>query len=90
MTTKENADYMAKLVTKFKSSRQTQKEFSAAHGLNEGKLCYWISKLRKQQAPIATSSTPQKDFVAIEVTAADSPANIIIRLQSGVEIEIPV
>ncbi len=90
MTKKDTASQMRRLVKKFNDSGQSQKEFAARHGLKEGKLYYWISKLSKPQQSVAPLSTPKKDFVAIEVTPEQEAGCIMIRLKSGVEIEIPL
>lgn len=90
MTKKNNASHMRKLVKLYQESGQSQKEFAAAHGLKEGKLYYWISKLSKPQQSVAPLATPKKDFVAIEVTPEQEAGCIMIRLKSGVEIEIPL
>ena len=68
MIKNDTASRMRKLVKQFKDSGQSQKEFAAAHGLKEGKLYYWISKLSKPQQSVTPLVTPKKDFVAIEVT----------------------
>jgi len=82
---------MRKLVKQFKVSCQSQKEFAAAHGLKEGKLYYWISKLSKPQQSVSPClGTPKKDFVSIEITPEQEGRSIMIRLKSGVEIEIPL
>lgn len=90
MANKDIASQMGKLVKQFKDSGQSQKEFAAAHGLKEGKLYYWISKLSKPQHSVTPLVTPKKDFVAIEVTPEQEASSIIIRLNNGVEIEIPL
>ena len=90
MTKTDNASRMRKLVNQFQDSGQSQKEFAAAHGLKEGKLYYWISKLAKSQQSLTPLETPKKDFVAIEVTPEQESRNILIRCTSGVEIEIPL
>ncbi len=81
---------MRNLVRDFQVSGQSQKEFAEAHGLTAGKLYYWVSKLsgpRQSAAPLLAS---KKDFVAISVTPELEGRNIVIRLKSGVEIEIPL
>jgi transposase-like protein len=90
MAKKDTASQMHKLVKQFRDSGQSQKEFAAAHGLKEGKLYYWISKLSKSEQSVTPLTTPKKDFVAIEVTPEQEGRNIMIRLKSGVEIEIPL
>ena len=90
MTKNHTASQMRKLVKQFKGSGQNQKEFAAAHGMKEGKLHYWISKLSKPQQSVTPLVTPKKGFVAIEVAPEQEAGCIMIRLQSGVEIEIPL
>jgi len=74
MTKKDTASQMRKLVKQFKASGQSQKEFASA------------SKLSTPQHSV----TPKKDFVAIAVTPEHESGHIMIRLKSGVEIEIPL
>ena len=81
---------MRRLVKKFNDSGQSQKEFAARHGLKEGKLYYWVSKLSKSSESVSPSTISKKDFVAIEVTPEQEAGCIMIRLKSGVEIEIPL
>jgi len=88
MTKNGTASRMRKLVKEFKNSGQSQKAFAASHGIKEGKLHYWISKLTKPQQSVTV--TPKKDFVAIEVTPEQEDRCIMIRLKSGIEIEIPL
>lgn len=86
MTKKATESQKRKLVKKFNDSNQSQKDFAKAHELTEGKLHYWISKLTKPEQSV----TPKKDFVSIEVTPEQESRSIMIRLKSGVEIEIPL
>jgi len=86
MTKSGNASRMHKLVKQFRDSGLSQKEFAASHGLTTGKLHYWVSKTARPER----SAAPKKDFVAISVTPELEDRNIVIRLKSGVEIEIPV
>ena len=88
MTKKDTASRMRKLVGQFKDSGQSQKAFAAAHGIKEGKLYYWISKLSRPQQ--SAKGTPKKDFVALEVASGQESRCIMIRLKNGVEIEIPL
>ena len=90
MTKKDTASKMRDLVKQFKDSGQSQKEFAAAHGLKEGKLYYWVSKLSKPKQSVTPLVIPRKDFVAIEVAPEQEGRSIMIRLKSGVEIEIPL
>lgn len=92
MTKKDNASRMCKLVMEFEESGQSQKEFSAAHGIKQGKLYYWISKLTKQQQGVSSSSVSENNFVPITLTSEEEQEirSIIIRCTSGVEIEIPL
>lgn len=90
MTNKDTASHMRKLIKQFEASGQSQKEFASDHGLKEGKLYYWIRKLSKPQHSVPPLIATKKDFVAIEVTPEQESRSILIRLKSGVEIEIPL
>ncbi|SDF05550.1 hypothetical protein SAMN05421636_11099 [Pricia antarctica] len=90
MTKNGNALRMHKLVKEFRGFGRSQKEFAAAHGLSEGKMHYWVSKTARAERPAPPSIVAKKDFVAISVTPESEDRNIVIRLKSGVEIEIPV
>ncbi len=90
MTKKVNASRMQKLVKEFRDSGRSQKEFASAHGLTPGKLHYWVSKTARPERSAAPSIFPKKGFVAISLTPEHGGRNIVIRLKSGVEIEIPV
>lgn len=90
MTSNDTASQMRKLVKPFRDSGQSQKEFAAAHGLKAGKLYYWISKLSKSKESATPLIAAKKDFVALEVIPDQEARNIMIRLKSGVEIEIPL
>ena len=82
---------MGKLVKEYGQSRESQKSFAAAHGLSEGKLHYWIKKLSRPSKVLPPASEPA--FVPIAITPSPSGQTdqvILIRLTSGVEIEIPV
>ena len=82
---------MTKLVGLYKESDQSQKAFAASHGINEGKLHYWITKLSSSNKILPKVNQPS--FVPIEITPlllAKTDQAILIRLKSGVEIEIPV
>jgi len=81
---------MHKLVEEFRESGRSQKEFAAAHGLTPGKMHYWVSKTARPARSASPSAAPKKDFVAISVTPELEDRNIVIRLKSGIEIEIPV
>jgi len=81
---------MLKLVKEFRQSGQSQKEFSSLHGLTEGKLNYWICKFEKSQSEDSPSVAPAKQFISIGVTPLQENRSILIRCQSGVEIEIPL
>lgn len=90
MTKNGNASRMHKLVKEFRDSGRSQKEFAAAHGLSPGKMHYWVSKTARPERSAPPSIVPKKDFVAISVTPQRDNRNIVIRLKSGVEIEIPI
>ena len=80
---------MRKLVSQYELSGQSQREFSSAHGVTEGKLHYWIKKLAlsTDQAPETSVS---KVFVPISITDVKADKILLIRYASGVEIEIPL
>jgi len=92
MAKKDTASRMRKLVDEFSVSGQSRKAFAAAHGIKEGKLQYWISKLTASKKETSIAATLEKDFVPITLpgVAPLEGRNILIRLQSGVEIEIPL
>lgn len=82
---------MVILVKEYMESGQSQKAFAASHGINEGKLHYWIKKLSNPDNTFRLSGRPA--FVPIEIAPSPSRKTdraILIRLTSGVEIEIPV
>lgn len=78
------------MVKEFRDSGLSQKKFAASHGLSPGKMHYWVSKTALAERPAPPSIVPKKDFVAISLTPQVEDRNIVIRLKSGVEIEIPV
>lgn len=78
------------MVKEFRDSGRGQKEFAAAHGLTPGKMHYWVSKTARPERSATPSIFQKKDFVAVSVTPEHGERNIVIRLKSGVEIEIPV
>ena len=86
MTKSGNASRMHKLVEEFRESGLSQKDFAASYGLTTGKMHYWVSKMARPER----SAGPRNGFVAISVTPEPEGRNIVIRLKSGVEIEIPV
>ena len=92
MTKKDTASQKHKLVKDFEISGQSQREFAASHGIKEGELYYWISKLRKSKKVVSEPTTSQKSFVPIAVSSipAQEVRSILIRCTSGVEIEIPL
>lgn len=79
---------MTKLVALYKESGQSQKEFAVSHGVSEGKLHYWITKISKPEKVKPVSK--KVGFVPIEVVPGQVGRTILIRCTSGVEIEIPV
>jgi len=89
MTKRDTASLMRKLVKQFEDSGQSRREFASAHGIKEGKLHYWISKLTKPQV---SDSAVENNFVPIAIApmAVQETGNIIIRCTNGVEIEIPL
>ena len=82
---------MKPLVAQYRESGQTRKAFALAHGISEAKLIYWIKKLSKS-APKNKKLPPESDFVPLEVKSSSSSTagHLMIRLPSGVEIEIPL
>lgn len=91
MSKADIATKMKALVLAYRESGQTRKTFAWAHGISEPKLTYWIKKFSKSGA------TPKKlpsssGFVPIEVDPAplNARGHLLIRLPSGVEIEIPL
>lgn len=56
---------MTKLVALYKESGQSQKEFAVSHGVSEGKLHYWITKISKPEKVKPVSK--KVGFVPIEV-----------------------
>jgi len=93
MTKDDTASMMLKLVQEFKASGQSRKVFAASHGIKVGKLQYWISKFAKTKRPDSEPNNSTQDFVPITLpssTKATLAQHILIRLQSGVEIEIPL
>ena len=89
MTKRDTASLMRKLVKQFEDSGQSRREFASAHGIKQGKLHYWISKLTKPQV---SDSAVENNFVPIVIApvAVQETGNIIIRCTNGVEIEIPL
>ncbi len=82
---------MVKLIDKYETSGQSQKAFSAAHGLSKSKLHYWIKKLAKSQKALPSTTEPAFVPLAIIPSPIEKPDKVIlIRLTSGVEIEIPL
>jgi len=81
---------MRKLVSQYHLSGQSQREFSSAHGVTEGKLHYWIKKLASSSTDQAPEATVSKAFVPISITDVKADRILLIRCASGVEIEIPI
>jgi len=82
---------MVKMVRKYEASGQSQRDFALVHGLSKSKLHYWIKKLSKPDKVLPKAN--EFPFVPIEITTSPSrktDQTILIRLTSGVEIEIPV
>jgi transposase-like protein len=82
---------MQELVSQYKSSGQSQMEFSLAHNISKSKLHYWIKKLETigKVSTVVSAAT----FVPIAITPTASQKTdqaIVIRLTSGIEIEIPI
>jgi len=61
MAKKDTASRMRKLVDEFSVSGQSRKAFAAAHGIKEGKLQYWISKLTASKKETSIAATLEKD-----------------------------
>lgn len=91
MSRKEISSQMARLVSHYKSSGQSQTDFAASHGLSKSKLNYWLTKFSKSEKVLPSANKPT--FVPIEITPLRSKKTnqvIVIRLSNGVEIEIPL
>ena len=91
MSKEDIAAKMKVLVRQYHSSGQSRKVFASAHGISEAKLTYWIKKLSKS-APKHKKSPPASGFVPLKVEPfpLDARDGLLIRLPSGVEIQIPV
>lgn len=80
---------MIKLVAKYEASGQSQRDFAVTHGLSKSKLHYWVKKSSK--SPNSPCAGTISDFLPLEITPSEKTDKVIlIRLVSGIEIEIPV
>lgn len=82
---------MTNLVAQYKASDLSQRDFAARHGISKSKFHYWLTKLSKsvKTLPLVTESSFLP--IAISPSPSEKPEQVImIRLPSGVEIEIPV
>lgn len=89
MSKEELAAKMKSLVLQYRSSGQTRKAFALTHGISLPKLDYWIKKLSKPA--LKNKKLPSSPgFVPLEVRPSplSKPGHLLIRLPSGVEIEI--
>ena len=59
------------LVSEFRSSGQSQKEFAAKHEVSVGTLQYWLYKKSKRASVVVAESAPK--FLPIEVVASSAP-----------------
>ena len=91
MSKEDIAAKMKPLVLKYRSSGQSRKAFALAHGISLPKLDYWIKKLSKSAAKHKKGPSAS-DFVPlyVEPSPLNARAHLMIRLPSGVEIEIPL
>ena len=82
---------MKPLVLKYHSSRQSRKAFASAHGISEAKLTYWIKKISNGNDKTQKATSPS-GFVPVKVqpTSSLTSGHLLIRLPSGVEIQIPI
>jgi len=93
MSTEPTASDMESLVLAYHQSDQTRKAFAAAHGISLYKLIYWIKKMSKSSEPSKAEDTRSgSDFVPLKVEVSSLVASncVLIRLGSGVEIQIPM
>ena len=91
MAKEELAVNMAAFVGQYRDSGQTRKAFAASHDISEAKLTYWIKKLsqltaKDRKSPLASGFVPLK----LESSPLDTSDHLLIRLPSGVEIQIPL
>jgi len=90
MSKESLAAKMKSLVLEYRSSGQSRKAFAQAHEISQSKLDYWIKKLSKS-TPKHKKLPPESGFVPLEVKPSSiAGAHLLIRLPSGVEIEIPL
>ena len=82
---------MRKLVKEYIKSGESQNSFASAQGISKSKLHYWIKKSSKPSKAVPPDNAVS--FVPIEITKSplqQTDQVILIRLTSGVEIEIPI
>ena len=91
MSTEPTASDMASLVAQYHQSDQTRKAFAAAHGISLGKLIYWVKKMSKSpEPPTAEDNTTPVNFLPLKVHSSPGSNCVLIRLDNGVEIQIPM
>ena len=91
MSKEDIASKLKPLVLAYQESGQTRKAFASAHGISESKLIYWIQKFSKstpkhKKLPSVPGFVPLK----VEPSPLNAKDHLVIRLRSGVEIEIPL
>jgi transposase-like protein len=72
---------MFPLIEKYLDSEQTQKAFSAAHGVSEAVFHYWLRKYRDEKAD------HREAFIEI-TPAAGHPALVEVDYPSGVRVRL--
>lgn len=91
MSKEPTASDMESLVQAYHQSDQTRKAFAAAHGISLHKLIYWVKKMSKSpDPPIAEDNTTQVNFLPLKVDSSPGSNCVLIRLNNGVEIQIPM
>lgn len=90
MSKEDLAAKMKPLVLKYRSSGQTRKAFAASHGISQPKLDYWIKKLSKSAPKHKKAAASGFVPLKVEPSLLDARAQLLIRLPSGVEIQIPL
>lgn len=84
------ANQMKPLVAQYHESGQTRKAFALAHGISEAKLIYWIKKLSKSTPKNKQGAASGFVPLKVEPSLLDARTQLLIRLPSGVEIQIPL
>lgn len=75
------------LLAAYRSSQQTQKEFSRIHGVGLSTLGTYLRRERKQQAPISalTPATESPRLVAVDVSRTPTPTTTPLAKVAGAE-----